>query len=338
VRGVFSSYLPLHNSPRRGLTLIELLVTMTIILIISTVLLAFAPGFRDKEKVPRGADSLQGWLATARQWAKRDRMPTGIRLVPYSGTNPAYSATTTFIELQYIQQPPNFTSIVTTPGTSGSATGATCPISVSGTTVTSVSGTTVTLAPPNTASCTDFSGGVVVKTSWPVLANDFLVVQGTIHQISSVNSASTLTLLSAATCVTSTTDYYIVRAPRPFPGEASLKMPQDVVIDFRNIPGTPSPGTPRSTLVQTNTHYDLVYSPSGELLTPAGSNLVMFWICDNSKLGATGTVPPPINDDELIAVNGRTGQVASHPVNLSGSAASTNTYYSFCLDGRSSGM
>ena len=269
------------------------------------------PGFRDREKVPRGADTLQGCLASARQWAKRDRVPTGVRLISYNGPNPAYSSTC--VELQYIQQPPNYTLLL--------GTGATCPITVT-------SGTTVTLAG---SPISDFSGGLSPTTPgvWPVQALDYIVLQGTIHQIAAV-SATSLTLGARAGNATGTTDYYIVRAPRALAGEASVKMPQDVVIDFRAIPG--SPGTQRSTLPATNNgNYDLVFNPSGELLTPPGtngSNMYFFWVCDNSKLNATTT----INDDTLIAVNGRTGQVAAHPVNQTGDP------YSFCKDGRSSGM
>src|SRR5258708_2097886 len=85
---------------RRGMTLVELLVVMVIMLILATIVVAFAPGFQDAQKVGRGADQLQGWLLMARQWAKKDRIPTGLRLIV---NNNGVS------DLQYIQQPPTFT-------------------------------------------------------------------------------------------------------------------------------------------------------------------------------------------------------------------------------------
>src|SRR5436305_13633665 len=85
---------------RRGMTLVELLVVMVIMLILATIVVAFAPGFQDAQKVGRGADSLQGWLLMARQWAKKDRVPTGLRFLVNNGV-----AT----DLMYTQQPPNFT-------------------------------------------------------------------------------------------------------------------------------------------------------------------------------------------------------------------------------------
>ena len=91
------------SGARRGITLVELLVVMIIMVILATVVVAFAPGFQDAQKVGRGSDQLQGWLLMARQWAKKDRLPTGIRL---NVTNVSGVAAVT--DMQYIQQPSTY--------------------------------------------------------------------------------------------------------------------------------------------------------------------------------------------------------------------------------------
>src|SRR5271154_6759625 len=84
------------SGQRRDVTLIEMLVVMVIMVILATIVAAFAPGFQDRQKVARGADLLQQWLLTARQWAKKDRIPTGIQLTVVKGA---------VTDMQYIQQP-----------------------------------------------------------------------------------------------------------------------------------------------------------------------------------------------------------------------------------------
>ncbi len=280
---------------RQAFTLIEIMVVITISLILAGIIAAFAPGFRDRQKVPRAADQLQGWLAISRQWAKRDRVPTGVRLIFEQGSN-------VVTELQYIQQPPNFMVY--------SSNGTIWPISISGTNVTLI----------GSPASSGFLGGLP-KASAAVQPGDYLVAQESIRRIKTVNDETSLTLESPFACCT--LDYYIARSPRPIVGEASLKLPQDTVIDFRG-----------RSLNASSSSTDIVFSPSGELISPVVANapLVVLWICDNSKLVSTSANPPAIGDDLLITVNPRTGMVACQQVGTPGSP------YSFCYDGRSSGM
>ncbi len=90
-----------------AMTLVELLVVMVIMLMLATIVVAFAPGFQDAQKVARGADQLQMWLVSARQTAKSARVPSGLRLFINNGK---------VNELQYIQQPAIFTVPFAVPG------------------------------------------------------------------------------------------------------------------------------------------------------------------------------------------------------------------------------
>jgi type II secretory pathway pseudopilin PulG len=314
------------------MTLVELLVVMVIMLILATIVVAFAPGFQDAQKVSRGADQLQGWALMARQWAKKDRTPTGLRLLINSGT-----AT----DIMYIQQPPNFTVPYAVPALSPADQAASTPgpqppfrrISVA----TAAGVSTVSLDLTNTISVKstqtigDFSGGQFLSgdsTKWAVQAGDSLVIHGTICLVGTVTTSNaTLGMADQITLATPlqgnlmtiplTTDYYFVRAPRPLTGESTLKLPQDVAID-----------TTKGVPAASGNTLDVLFSPSGELLSPSTSSVgkVILWLRDTSKLD------PKTSDEALIAIDIRTGLIAAQPV---GPASDP---YTFTKDGRPSGL
>src|SRR3954462_3445963 len=64
---------------RSGFTLIELLVVISIIAILATITPTYFPSFDGTRRVVSGTDSTTGWLLIAKQRAKRDGLPTGIR-------------------------------------------------------------------------------------------------------------------------------------------------------------------------------------------------------------------------------------------------------------------
>ena len=82
---------------RVALTLVEMLVVMSLVALLAALVVAFVPRLQEHQKANRGAEQLQGWLLIAKQWAKRDGVPTGLRL------SPGVSGLCT--SLQYIQQP-----------------------------------------------------------------------------------------------------------------------------------------------------------------------------------------------------------------------------------------
>lgn len=330
---------------RSGMTLVELLVVMVIMLILATIVVAFAPGFQDAQKVSRGADQLQGWLVTARMWAKKDRVPTGIR---FYTTTDQLTNRTIITDLQYIQQPPTF--IV--PNIIGNATPTYRRISSKTSSPTQVileppfSGAILAGTPNKIATIGDFSGGFganSLSTNWPVQQNDFLVVKGIVHQITAVSSSTTppqeCDLLTLASNVNPTltdssgnqvftSDYYIVRSPRALAGETTLKLPQDVVIDL-NLSQFPAGSSGQS---------DILFSPSGEVLQPPSSDKVILWVRDQTKRPPAPTTTTTsqavaIDRDSLIVIDIRTGFVAAQSVN-----PDSSNYYAYTKDGKSSGL
>src|SRR5436190_21286635 len=94
--------MPTRHASRRGLTLVELLVVITIVVALFAILAAVAPHFSERQRATRGASQLQGWILIAKQRALRDNAPRGIRL-PVVTNAPPYAQYVT--QLQYIEQP-----------------------------------------------------------------------------------------------------------------------------------------------------------------------------------------------------------------------------------------
>ena len=304
---------------RSGVTLVELLVVMMIMLILATIVVAFAPGFQDAQKVGRGADQLQGWLLTARQWAKKDRLPTGLRLSVTNG------ASTGFVtDLQYIQQPSTFIVPYGVPAQPPGQQPIARRIGITPLTATTSQAsldTGWTASPQVGAQIPgDFLGG----GTNPIQIGDYLVLHETIYSVTAI-TATQLTLGSGlATAITSipaTTDYYFVRSPRALTGESTLKLPQDVAIDMTSTSAT-------NIAANSQGYVDILFSPSGEVLAPTMTSIgkVVLWIKDSTK-------PAGYTNDTLIAIDMRTGLIASQPVNLSGGDP-----YLYTKDGRSSGL
>jgi hypothetical protein len=311
-----------------------MLVAILIMLALATILLALAPRVAQGQKAARGADLLQGWLLIAKQRALRDQVPTGIRFQMVSTTagDPNYQLVR---DLQYIQQPDDFTAVSFS---SGSATAGTITVTQpSGTWQASLQGATVGV---------DFFGGFGPQQGdpanqnqalWAVQPGDYLELQGggPLHQITGVSASmpagpppataigDTLTLLSgpANAYTNPTAAYRIIRAPRLLTGETPLQMPQDVAIDL-NHSNPPTPGT--------SSYVDILFSPAGGVLGQSTTGLpVILWVRDITQDSYLTGEP------RLVGVQYSTGFIAVHPVDVSSSPTAP---YTFVLDGRSSGL
>ena len=98
-----------HMSKRLAFTLIELLVAVGIIAMLLGLVAISFPRFNEREQLTRAVDKLRTGLLTARLWAKRDQVVTGLQFLKDSSGN--YSS------FQYVQQPlRTYTGIVTSTG------------------------------------------------------------------------------------------------------------------------------------------------------------------------------------------------------------------------------
>ena len=73
--------------PSRAFTIIELLVSLAVMAVLTTMIVFAMGPLQDRSSVNGGAALLQTWLNTARQRAIRDKVPSGIRFLP--GTAPS---------------------------------------------------------------------------------------------------------------------------------------------------------------------------------------------------------------------------------------------------------
>src|SRR5947209_3387422 len=100
-----------YRNPRRGFTLVELMVVLALIAILGSLTVAFMPSAANQERESRAATLLQGWLNVAKQRALRDQAPRGVRLimapantVTFGGVSPPNIV----VQCQYIEQPEDF--------------------------------------------------------------------------------------------------------------------------------------------------------------------------------------------------------------------------------------
>jgi prepilin-type N-terminal cleavage/methylation domain-containing protein len=179
----------------------------------------------------------------------------------------------------------------------------------------------------------DFSGGFTAAVDWPVQPGDYLELYGGggVHQITSVNAYTIpdpglpappyanppypnqqhVGVLGLATpppfdvAVPGTSQYRIIRAPRPLVGENVLPLPQGMVIDLgMNFTyGSPLPIDPLTGNI------DILFAPSGAVIGRAqGSDRIILWVRDATQASVFDGEP------SLVTVYGRTGFIAAQPV------------------------
>jgi hypothetical protein len=293
-----------------------MIVVIGIMLTLATLTVAFLPKVNNYQKVQQAASRVQGWLLTAKQRALRDQMPRGLRII-VDGDSMSRG-------LQYIEQPDDFTG--------GTLTAAD---SLNGPNVASIS------APPDLAGGFDPGGTGANATLWPVQPGDLLQTNPTatqplysIQAVQSVNQApaNVLQTLSAlytapATSIT-TTNYRIIRAPRPLVGEPALLLPQDVVLDM-SFTANKSSVITGDQITAAIVNFDILFAPSGAVMRAgARGGKIILWFRDATQDSATP------GEQFLVVVYTRTGLISVHPVDTTNP---TNPY-DFTTDGKDSGL
>ncbi|MFO0878763.1 MAG: prepilin-type N-terminal cleavage/methylation domain-containing protein [Gemmataceae bacterium] len=301
---------------RSGMTLVELLVVITIIIFLMGLTALYFPRYQDRELVSRAADQLQGTLVMARQMALRDRVPTGVRL---------YQNGTVVNRLQYIQQPVDSglgrfvgcNDEVTTPAFQAARAWFSLPTSKR-----------FGNDPNNT-------NHILAE------AGDYLEIYGTgiVHRITNVPTGGSGNVLDLAQGTMTLpgpnpppspipaynnepVNYRIIRQPIPLVGEQDILLPEPVIIDCS------SGASANLTVVSGQTYFDIVFAPSGGLIgRSTGNAMAILWVRDGTN-GSDKNAGHPT----LITIQPRTGAVAAHPV------APGSDPYLFAMDARSSGM
>jgi prepilin-type N-terminal cleavage/methylation domain-containing protein len=368
-----ASYASGHSFPtlktrrrQEAFTLMEVLVVIAIL-----AFLAALTGIYFANNSPggqRGADQLSGWLLIARQQARRDGVPTGLRFAVTNTTDPLTGNTqTAATQVQYIQQPDDIAQ---------------------GVYLGRVNDPKWVNNGNNIARIQSNSNLLPASGAFPVKAGDYLEVNGggvlrriidfpnlgvpvrlerpptsgppTVYWLClapapgrPVNFAALLPRPSYAladytgvylldnpnTGTPPQTNYRIIRQPQPMYGEPALPFSANVGIDFAAPPwnagftatnqlSTPPP-SPAQAPAGTRYH-DIVFAPSGAVIgANSGTNMIFLWV---RNLQRDNTAEPLAGKPVLVTVQTRTGFISMHP------AATSGDPYQFARDGRSSGM
>jgi prepilin-type N-terminal cleavage/methylation domain-containing protein len=326
-----------HCLPRRrnAFTLIELLVVMILILVIAALGLGYIVFGQDNQHSVNGAQTITGALLNAKQRARRDGLPTGVRIIFTSGTDVNGNSFNFGTQLQLIQEPGPYNT-----GTWSSGTG-------------------TNASPLGFSTNVDFQGGAAYAgeiDESTVQAGDYFVAGGTTtpHLITKVIDATHLLLFSPASSAppAAGSSYTIFRAPRRLPSEDTIQMPSNIVIDNSAVPGAVvgsppnycqniptrglidsshlAPGVPVS---------EIVFALSGAVVGQGtGADKVYLWLRDSSlKLRPVANSVAP-GAPLLLSVQIRTGLIGVYPVAPWLVGSSTSDPYAFVKDPRSSGL
>jgi len=324
---------------RAGFTLIEMMVVMALIALLTAMVMLIAPNILDKDRARDAATQLQGALQNARMRAMRDGVPRGVRLiVDPSSTGATFTTSSSY---QYIEIPPwlLFSNASGATPTSGTApylllndTLATAPVTLSGNTY-PIGSIASTATPFRTCTIGGLTSGQLgqlsaivngVSSSSPTLGlptinfwtQIVLPSQGGTFTQSGPSGTGTYTctitlavypdaMLGAATVwsppagFTGPSYFGIYQSPRPLLGEPAMQMPVNTCVDLSNGVSQPSPAPVASGYQG----YDILFSPSGQLMTPAGVGQVYLWVRDPTKGNGTPISNPDPNGGSFYSMS-----------------------------------
>lgn len=316
-----------HNRLRRGFTLVELLVVMSLIAILATLAIMFFPNAASSQIEARAATQLQSALTIAKQRALRDQAPRGVRL--WYNSNYLVGASTTPLpsvvtDLQYIEQPPDYPGIASVTIMNGVpanvATGynlPSCVMFMPAGNMTGNSGVLVNSLLPLNPVQTEF---------WTVQPGDNLEVlnTGLMHQIVQIGVPDTKGNVWPDYVVISpplpyfiggTATFRVVRAPR-VTGDETVKMPDSTVIDLNTNATFGNPLPPISTTYAADNgvstgFIDILFSPTGEVISAGVTNSnINLWV-RSPNIDNPGDVYR--GAPTIISVFTKTGFVGAYP-------------------------
>jgi prepilin-type N-terminal cleavage/methylation domain-containing protein len=314
---------PSRQRGRTGFTLVELIVVIAIIATLAALAILFFPSFRASAREAKGAGDLQGWLINARQRARRDGVPTGLRfwLQDFNKfSNPAaiwlYAT-----DCEYIQVPDDYGPAGFTVFADPAPPAPWQP------------GTVVILQ--TTPGGPNISRGYPGKEYWDIQQGDYFEVDnnGLTHFVLDVSINYQLDPLKTALFLNSpitntpanpTRIFNVQRKPRVVDGEQPLKLPEGIVVDFRinTDPAIPpllqnpvpiSPDKPGGL----PSYVDVLFAPSGGVISAGQTQTTLnFWVRNQQFNGAPANPPfawdPFAGEPSIIAVSTRTGFVGAY--------------------------
>lgn len=345
---------------RYGLTLIELLVTLIVLVTLLVIFVPVTLRMQDRDRIPRAGQLIQGALLKARSQALHDRKVTGVRFLP-SANNPSH-----ITQLEFVQEPGDFVDgwvfsgqLVTEPNTMvpkqpvinpPNSNSITAWVSVE------LPRDSDVLYGPYSFTWSDSAGEShppqrsTFRWTDAVRPGDWVEVTGNgqLYQIKGVYDAdpplpARLVLdrpllqpllqqpIHVHVPTNLSSNYRIIRKARPLAGEKPVSLPQSAVVDITpNDPNdiTSNRGSLTIGLIRSDVDgtIDLLFNPAGLVVgAAAAQDMVYIHVRDLS---------PDLQDNEvLVVVYTRTGAVSTYPVDrVSGDP------YLFARQGRGGGV
>jgi prepilin-type N-terminal cleavage/methylation domain-containing protein len=239
---------------RAGFTLVELLISMSILLILATLTLRLVSGTLDSDRLKTGSRELQSFLAGARDRATYAGLPRGVRFIP----NPSdYSTVSGFV---YIGAPSAYTD------------NALLDISSTG---------VISFEAPNTLTSLQnwqslwargvLINGTQIQLTQGTTALGFITVAAT-NFIGVVPQSFAITTVTGISTPVTGLKYTLQLAPTVLPGDEPRSLPRGIVIDLNNSVLPASWGTAFSPTTPPQGNLDLLLSPRGAVIGPAASD------------------------------------------------------------------
>lgn len=344
---------------RLGVTLIELMVVIGIMLFLAALAAYILPLLRQKNSTTKAAGQVQGYLSQAKQSAVRDRAARGVRLNVEPGTSYVKS-------LQYVEVPPptkfaqrygapTVPQIVVRMPDRTSFDNYTCEIYNTQSTWDSVGasiGDFILVTNNNGSFLFEIS---VFESPAPTMAgNRTAVLRGRSGLKDFFIPDPPMPPPPPTRTSGPETNFQVIRRARPLVGEQAIAMPPGTAIDLRYcavskpVPHTtlPAPATHQygqlSVPICLNSGYengdttlDILFSADGEMF---GTVTDKFILCvrpdDDAKPG----------ESTLVVIYARTGGIMLQPVNGNPSGAPTvpsqafDDLYFFTQDGQGAGL
>ena len=294
-----------------GFTLVELLVVMTIMVVFASLTAAFYPSLKADNAISRVSTMVQSNFVAARQRAKRDRVPTGIRM--------QLDADGRCTQLLLVQKPEELN--VNTLGNISAAAGV----------ITFVNDLRQDgyedLIFPYDCVVNNSSGESLAVTGINQGLNPADKKQAFYEQNFSIPNFNQ----------TPFSDYRVIRTPRTIPGENKVDIPDEYEISLiRSKDILASYDRPRSNLpVSTlgSSTFDIIFDPTGTLSSLGLSGDAVLW------LHKFTSEPTDFSKDALICIrkiNGKIGVFSVDRINTTNPGDSSP--FGFTKDPRNEGL
>ena len=264
---------------RRGMTLVELLVVMSIMVTFAAMTAAFYPSISSDNQIAQASNKIQNLLVGARQKARRDNNVTGIRFFP--DTNNPSAAT----QMMLVQKPVDLT-------------GSSLPANLY-----------QPLLPGN-PTVIQFSTQVWGFATGEdlIMANDILVdpLNSNSTKITGKGGSNNQMLINSnfynPNINSATLNYKIIRQARIVPGEEAIPMPEGYEISLGANFSGPKVNPSDSSI-------DVCFEKTGAVYQIDFAANVYIWV---HKTGSTKYS----EDDAIIGIQRNNGKVAVFPVGL----------------------